>query len=268
MVNVVRAASSSSPSAKHISPDYPVKIDSIRPHASLAAGVSVCAWWDPLRGSGSNWDPAGRSEDFERPPRNKERPRGERVRLFRFDIDRSVWNAARNRGEYSLSEGALTRFGVLQELVEQSQETFVVAAAAEILSRREHSAAELRRKLRAKGFGPAACAVALDRLEERGYQSDDRFAEMWIRTRMRGKGVSRSALHLALAEKGVDRETSRRAIDAYETAHPDCFEVALQAHIDALPMDPASVERGEQDRYIQRLVRKGFPFSQVKKYFA
>jgi regulatory protein len=185
------------------------------------------------------------------------------VRLFRFDIDRQIWSSRGN-----LREGDVTRFGVLQELVVVSQETFVVAAAAEMLSRREHSSAELRRKLRAKGFGPAACDVALERLEDRGYQSDERFADMWIRTRMRGKGASRRALLTALAEKGVDREVAHNAVAAYEAEHPDCFEMALQAHIDALPVDPGSMERREQERYMQRLMRKGFAFSQVKKYFA
>ncbi len=259
----MRAASSSSPSAKHISPDYPVKIDSIRPHASIAAGVSVFAWWDPLRGPGSNWDPAGRAAEFERPPRNKHRPKHQRVRLFRFDIDRTVW-----RTRSDLREGDLTRFGVLQELVVSSEETFVVAAAADILSRREHSATELRRKLRAKGFGPGACAVAVTRLEDRGYQSDIRFAEMWIRTRMRGKGVSRRALLTTLAEKGVGREVAAAAVAAYEAEHPECFQTALAAHVAALGVDGESLKREERQRYMQRLVRKGFDVAEVKKYFA
>ncbi|MFW5827841.1 MAG: regulatory protein RecX [Alkalispirochaeta sp.] len=260
---MVRAASSSSPSAKHISPEYPVKIDSIRPHASIAAGVSVFAWYDPLRGPGSNWDPSGPAVGFERPPRNKHRPKHQRVRLFRFDIDRTVWNTRSDLGD-----GDLTRFGVLQELVVASEQTFVVAIAAEILSRREHSATELRRKLRAKGFGSVACDVAVARLEDRGFQSDARFAEMWIRTRMRGKGVSRRALLATLAEKGVEREAATAAVAAYESEHPECFESALAAHVAAFGVDPGALDRQQQMRYIQRLTRKGFDLSRVKKYFA
>ncbi|MEX2443182.1 MAG: regulatory protein RecX [Alkalispirochaeta sp.] len=225
-----------------------------------------------MRGHGSNWDPAGQAAEFERPPRNKERPRGQRVRLFRFDIDRAVWNA-RSRTVLEKEdgggprEGDVTRFGALQNLVEMSQETFVVAAAAEMLSRREHSAVELRRKLRAKGFGPAACGVALGRLEDRGYQSDERFAEMWIRTRMRGKGTSRRALLTALADKGIERETAAAAVAAYEEEHSGCFEAALKAHIDALPVDPETLHPSQRERYMNRLVRKGFSFGQVKKHF-
>ncbi|MFW5695823.1 MAG: regulatory protein RecX [Alkalispirochaeta sp.] len=222
-----------------------------------------------MRGHGSNWDPAGTAPGFERPPRNKQRPRSQRVRLFRFDIDRTVWSTHGNarQGE-SLGEGDLTRFGELQELVERSQETFVLAAAAEMLTRREHSGAELRRKLRAKGFGPDACDLAVTRLVDRGYQSDTRFAEMWIRTRMRGNGVSRRAVYTGLADKGVDRETARAAVAAYEAEHPGCFEAALEAQVAALGVDADSLSRDERNRYMQRLVRKGFDYSQVKKYFA
>jgi regulatory protein len=290
---VVRAASSSSPSAKQISPDYPVKIDSIRPHASVAAGVSVFAWWDPLRGHGSNRDPAGRSPDFVSPPRNRERPPSERVCLFRFDIDHALWQRERHSagartggsegsaaaagfpgddrdddegedltGAVGLFEGGLTRFGVLQDLVRRSEETFVVAAATAILARQEHSAAELERKLRRKGFGPAACALAIERLGERGYQSDERFADVWIRSRMRGKGTSRNRLLAGLAEKGIGRREAEAAVQRYEEEHPGCFQAALEAHLTAA----AGTSRGEdRDRTIRRLLRQGFSYGEIRR---
>jgi regulatory protein len=303
---VVRAASSSSPSAKHISPDYPVKIDSIRPHASVAAGVSVFAWWDPLRGHGSNRDPAGRSPDFVSPPRNANRPPSDRVRLFRFDIDHALWqrerraagvgNAgegqsggeldavdsgdacnvagetghddgdgeARQGGTVGLFEGGLTRFGILQDLVHRSEETFVVAAATTILARREHSAVELERKLRRKGFGAAACALAIERLGERGYQSDERFADAWVRSKMHGKGSSRSRLLAGLAQKGVDRAAAQAAVDRYEADHPDCFQAALEAHLGAAK---GGSRGGDRDQVIRRLLRQGFSYGEVRKLF-
>ena len=260
---MVRAASSSSPSAKHITPEHPVKIDSIRPHATVAAGVSVFAWWDPLRGPGSAWDPDGASPDAERPPRNKTRPRHLRVRLFRFDIDRNV---ASTSGVRDLS---LSRFGELQALVVRSQSTFVVAAAAEILARREHSERELRTKLRRKGFDRTACDLAVERLSARGYQSDERFADAWIRASMRGKGRSRQALAARLAEKGLDRTLAERAISRFERDHPGCFEEALARHVDAMAGSGEVPRSGrERDRLFQRLLRKGFSYGELKKFFA
>jgi regulatory protein len=293
---VVRAASSSSPSAKHISPDFPVKIDSIRPHASVAAGVSVFAWWDPLRGHGSNRDSAGRSPDFVSPPRNADRPPSDRVRLFRFDIDLSLWQREKGRsreepageepggeagggegrggdqpageagadGRAGLFEGGLTRFGVLQDLVRRSEETFVVAAATTILARREHSAAELEGKLRRKGFGPAARALAIERLGERGYQSDERFADAWICSRMRGKGTSRNRLLAGLAGKGIDRAAADAAVLRYEDEHPGCFQAALEAHLRAAA---GSSRGGDRDRTIRRLLRQGFSYGEVRQLF-
>ena len=271
---MVRAASSSSPSVKHISPDHPVKLESVRPHAQLAAGVSVCAWYDPLRPAGSAWDPAGAQPGVERPPRNRERPRHQRVRLIRFDIDMDVWRSYRAGGGTGAVD-ATTHFGVLQELVLRSQTTFVTAAAAELLARREHSAAELRRKLRRKGFTAAACDHALTRLQERSLQDDRRFAEAWLRSRMRGRGQGRAALQAGLAERGIPRELAQEVIREYEDEHPDAFSAALAANLRRMghapgddPSDLSGLSRRERDRLLQRLLRRGFAWDELRDLFA
>lgn len=52
-----------------------------------------------------------------------------------------------------------------------------------LLARREHSKWELRNKLRAKGYARDEIDEAVEKLAEQGYQSDERFAGMLIRTR-------------------------------------------------------------------------------------
>ena len=257
---MVRAASSSSPSVKHISPDHPVTIDSIRPHASVAAGVSVFAWYDPLR-----------PPESPRPPRNKDRPRAQRVRKIRFDIDREIWNRA--AGDNGWTEKVRVPFGELQELVEAGQRSFVVAAAVDLLARREHSEAELRRKLRRKGFHRGACDHALTVMADRGYQSDRRFAQAWLRQRMRGKGVSRRAALAALADKGVARELAQEVVSAYESEHPGCFLRALEAQLLAagvLGEDGAvreGLSRDDRERITRRVLRRGFSYGELKEFF-
>ena len=53
-----------------------------------------------------------------------------------------------------------------------------------LLARREHSARELKSKLERKGLDADASAVALADLQAKNYQSDARFGEMLIRTRI------------------------------------------------------------------------------------
>ena len=257
---MARAASSNSPSVSIIDPDHPVKIDSVRPHASIAAGVSVFAWYDPLRGPGSAWDTAGESDiPRQKPPRNRDRPPGERVRLFRFDIDRAVWN----RHGTDLENDIYTVMGKLRALAQRSMRTFVTADAAALLARREHSEAELVRKLRRKGYDKESCRFAVDALRERGYQDDRRFADTWVRSAMRGNGKSRSALLAGLAERGVARDTAEEAVSAYEANHPDCFDIALHNALSKMSHDDVA----NRSRVMRRLARAGFPLASIKKHF-
>jgi regulatory protein len=183
--------------------------------------------------------------------------------MIRFDIDRSEW--ARRGGDLAeVGDGARVPFGALQGLAERSQTTFVVADAGAYLARREHSEQELRRKLRRKGYTSEACAYALEKLRRRGSQSDRRFAEEWVRGRMRGKGVSRTSLLSGLQVRGVERGEAETVVSAYERDHPGCFAAALAHH--AQGERPATNE--ERQRVIARLVRKGFPYGEVKAFFA
>lgn len=90
-------------------------------------------------------------------------------------------------------------------------------AAIRLLSRREHSQVELIRKLTQKGFDENDCNLEVLRLKEQGYQSDTRFAQMFVRARAAkfyGPGRVRDELkqhqlvgqdiQAALAESDID----------------------------------------------------------------
>ncbi len=74
--------------------------------------------------------------------------------------------------------------------------------AMDLLARREHGRAELERKLIAAGFGADVAADALQRLAEDGLQSDRRFVESFVQSRInQGKGPLR--IHADLGQRGV-----------------------------------------------------------------
>lgn len=74
------------------------------------------------------------------------------------------------------------------------------ARALRLLATREHSRAELRNKL--VGTGDAeALETVLDRLVALGFQSDERFAESYVRAKGPRFGASR--LRYELAQRGV-----------------------------------------------------------------
>ena len=74
--------------------------------------------------------------------------------------------------------------------------------AMDLLARREHARGELERKLAAAGFGADIVADVLRRLAEEGLQSDRRFVEAFVQSRInQGKGPLR--IHADLGQRGI-----------------------------------------------------------------
>lgn len=71
-----------------------------------------------------------------------------------------------------------------------------------LLARREHSRAELARKLSAKGVAQDAIPAALDALEAERALSDERFTEAYVRMR-RQRGFGPLRIRMELCERGV-----------------------------------------------------------------
>jgi regulatory protein len=74
--------------------------------------------------------------------------------------------------------------------------------AMDLLARREHARGELERKLAAAGFDADIAADVLQRLAEEGLQSDRRFVEAFVQSRInQGKGPIR--IHADLGQRGI-----------------------------------------------------------------
>jgi regulatory protein len=90
--------------------------------------------------------------------------------------------------------------------------------AFRLAARAEQSRAGLLAKLRARGFSRDAALSALDKLTEQNIVNDDRFARMWVesrlRARARGKAESPRALRERLLAKGISQEAAASAVAA------------------------------------------------------
>ncbi len=75
--------------------------------------------------------------------------------------------------------------------------------AITLLARREHGRFELQRKLAAKGYDAEAIFLVLDSLEGERLQSDARYCESYIRSRVR-KGYGPNRIRMELQEKRLD----------------------------------------------------------------
>ncbi len=131
--------------------------------------------------------------------------------------------------------------------------------ALEMLSRREHSQRELRARLDRSGYDEADADAALARLQDQHYQSDERFAEMLLRSRIaRGYGPCR--IRAELATHGMPAATIRRLLAVAATDWQTLATAQLRRQFGVA----GSRIPAERARRAQYLLRRGFDASTVR----
>lgn len=126
-----------------------------------------------------------------------------------------------------------------------------------LLARREHSRAELARKLSPHGEADEIVAL-LDDLEQHGQLSDARYAEALVHARA-GKHGSRRLAH-ELREKGVDDALIGAAV---EEARAEDLASAREIWMKKFGTPPADAK--EKARQYRFLLSRGFPSEVVRR---
>ena len=126
------------------------------------------------------------------------------------------------------------------------------------LARRDHSRAELARKLSAHGDADEIEAV-IERMGELGLQSDTRYAEAFVRGKAGRFGASR--LRSELARRGIDRDLINEAIagECVES-EADRARAVLRGRFTEPPADAR--EWARQARFLQT---RGFAPDLIRK---
>src|SRR5262249_2923386 len=109
-------------------------------------------------------------------------------------------------------------------------------AALRILNYRFNSAAELRRKLTAKDFDSETIDATIARLREEKWLDDARFAEAFVRTRMR-KRTGRLSSRRELIAAGVDDDVAAGALRRNRDEEGEREAAAAVARQRAAPVD-------------------------------
>lgn len=136
----------------------------------------------------------------------------------------------------------------------------LLARGVDLLSRREHSVKELREKLLMKlneGETPEDVEAALVTLQQKGYLSDARYAEVRVRSRAGRFGNYR--LLQELSQAGVDASEAREALSTLEPEEKRAQEV-WERRFGRAPLDDK--ERAKQLRF---LTSRGFSFDAAKR---
>lgn len=134
--------------------------------------------------------------------------------------------------------------------------------AMDFLARREYGQSELVRKLADKGFEVDVAASAVAQLTAEGLQSDQRFAESFVRSRInQGKGPVR--IRMDLGQRGISVATIEIAI---EEADPDWRALAREQRHKKFGVSAPSdfKEKARQMRFLQY---RGFEQDHIQSAF-
>lgn len=132
-------------------------------------------------------------------------------------------------------------------------------SALRALSRREHSAAELRHKLAQRGHEPESIAAVVAQLAEAGWQSDPRYAEMLVRNRVE-QGYGPLRIRAELSAAGITDTESEAALAAAEV---DWQARACEVHARKFKSRKAATPAQWQQQY-RFLAARGFEARHIR----
>jgi regulatory protein len=130
-----------------------------------------------------------------------------------------------------------------------------------LIALREHSRAELELKLRKRGFGERDTAVVLDRLVDEGLVDDERYAELWVESRIIRRNEGPMVLIARLRAHGVSRDIARAVVSRVAGGEVEVSIVRrFLAAEGGLPSreDPALRERLRKAGFSSQAVREAF----------
>jgi len=132
------------------------------------------------------------------------------------------------------------------------------SVAVRLLSRREHSAFEIRDKLSQREFDDSEIEQAINELQQGGWLSDERYAEAYIRMRQQ-KGFGPVRIAMELSERGVNDSI----IDTYLNAQGNSWQQTLQQQYRKKYKNKAIQDYNDKAKRIRFLQYRGFTLDAI-----
>lgn len=145
----------------------------------------------------------------------------------------------------------------LEELKKESNFGKKYARALELIMRRVRSEKEIRDYGWRKKWEPEEIDRIIEKLQTKGYQDDEKFAQSWVRSRAALKNISKRKLSLELQQKGVNKDIIEQTIATNEEYDEH------QALKDLVNKKQARYL--DQNKFIAYLLRQGFRYEDIKQ---
>jgi regulatory protein len=129
-----------------------------------------------------------------------------------------------------------------------------------LLAAREHTRAELQRKLADRGHARDVITIVLDNLAARGLQSDDRYTEQYVAMRTR-KGYGPLRIRAELAERGIPESLVEAWLDPRDPDWRERLREVARARFGDHPPE----DRKEMARRVRFLEYRGFAQDHIRR---
>lgn len=162
--------------------------------------------------------------------------------------------------ERDIRPGREISLGEIGKLTYEEERRSALEAALRLLSYRQRSEQELRRRLREKGFAKPPVDESIARLRELGYVNDASFARFYTETQQSSRPRSQRLLTVELRRRGVEASVAEEA--TLDVSDED-------AAYDAASRRLRSLGGLEYDRFRERLggflTRRGFSYDIARR---
>jgi regulatory protein len=170
---------------------------------------------------------------------------------FAFSLDESQLVKLKLRKGQELSESEV------QELKAESDFGKNYIRALNLISRRLRSEHEIREYGFRKQWNKENLDRVIERLYERGYLDDEKFAIAFVRSKAAAKNISKRQLQVALRKKGINSEIITKVIDgSAEYSEAEALKKLIAKKSDRYD---------DEKKLIAYLVRQGFSYDDVKQ---
>ncbi len=131
------------------------------------------------------------------------------------------------------------------------------AICLRMLTDQPRTRSELAAAMAERGVPDEAAETVLARFDEVGLINDVAFADAWVESRHRGRGLGRRALAQELRRRGIDNETVAGALEQLD---PETEEATARALVERKLRSSRGLPTAKRvNRLAGMLARKGYP---------
>lgn len=133
------------------------------------------------------------------------------------------------------------------------------ARALELILRRPRSKREMNDYAKRKKWDTELTNRVLEKLSEKGYVDDQKFAQFWLKARVASKPISKRKLQSELLQKGIANDIIEETLVDYTNEQESDALVAL--------IQKKQKKYPDQQKFMAYLASQGFGYSDIKDAF-